>query len=46
MYLEEPLKVLGSENIRIEFTDPMHAITLRPENDTHFFHIIMPMQME
>ncbi len=46
MYLEEPLKVLGSENIRIEFTDPMRAITLRPENDTHFFHIIMPMQME
>ena len=46
MYLEEPLKVLGSENIRIEFTDPMRAITLRPETDTHFFHIIMPMQME
>ena len=46
MYLEEPLKVLGSENLKIEFTDPMRAITLRPETDTHFFHIIMPMQME
>jgi len=46
MYLEEPIKALGSENIKIEFTDPMRAITLRPETDTHFFHIIMPMQME
>ena len=46
IYLEEPIKVLGSENIKIEFTDPMKAITLRPEVDTHFFHIIMPMQME
>lgn len=46
IYLEEPLKVLGSENIKIEFTDPMRAITLRPETDTNFFHIIMPMQME
>ena len=46
MYLEEPIKALDSENIKIEFTDPMKAITLRPEVDTHFFHIIMPMQME
>ena len=46
MYIEEPLKVLGSDSIKIEFTDPMKAITLRPESDTRFFHIIMPMQME
>ncbi|MEL3906902.1 MAG: DNA polymerase III subunit beta [Treponema sp.] len=45
-YLEEPLKVLGSDTVKIEFTDPMRAITLRPETETHFFHIIMPMQME
>lgn len=46
LYLEEPLKVLGTETIRVEFTDSMHAITLRPKADTHYFHIIMPMQME
>ena len=45
-YLEEPLKVLNSDKLKIEFTDPMRAITLRPEADTNFFHIIMPMQME
>lgn len=46
MYLEEPLKVIGTDRIRIEFTDPMRAITLRPEPASNFFHIIMPMQME
>ncbi|MGP1595084.1 MAG: DNA polymerase III subunit beta [Treponema sp.] len=45
-YLEEPLKVIGSERIRIEFTDPMRAVTLRPEPAENFFHIVMPMQME
>lgn len=45
-YLEEPLKVIDSENTRIEFTDPMRAITLYAESNKEYFHIIMPMQME
>ncbi len=45
-YLEEPLKVLDSEQVRIEFTDPMKAVTLHSVPSKNFFHIIMPMQME
>ena len=46
VYLEEPMKAMSSENIKIEFTEPMRAITLRPEPEENFFHVIMPMQME
>lgn len=46
LYIEEPLKVIESDRICIEFTERMHAITLRPEPAEDFFHIIMPMQME
>ncbi len=46
LYLEEPIKVITQENIRIEFSEPMKAITLKAENEDDFFHIIMPMQME
>jgi len=46
IYIDEPLKVIDSERICIEFTEKMRAITLRPEPAEDFFHIIMPMQME
>lgn len=44
MYLEEPLKYINADRIRIEFSDPMRAITLLPSPKTDYFHIIMPMQ--
>lgn len=43
-YLEDPLKVLDTDKLAIEFTDPSRAITLRPEPAANYFHIIMPMQ--
>ncbi len=46
LYLEEPIKVLGSERIKIEFTEAMKAITLKAQPEKDFFHIVMPMQME
>lgn len=46
LYIEEPLKVIDSDRICIEFTENMRAITLRPEPAEDFSHIIMPMQME
>lgn len=46
LYIEEPIKVIGSERIRIEFTEAMKAITLMSEPKKDFFHIVMPMQME
>ncbi len=44
-YVEEPLKVIGSDRIAFEFTEPMKALTLRSEPAGDSFHIIMPMQM-
>ena len=45
-YLDQPLRVMGSENAAIEFTKEMSAMTLRPEPAEDYFHIIMPMQKE
>jgi DNA polymerase-3 subunit beta len=46
LYVEEPLKVLGSDRVKVEFTESMKAITLKAEPAKDFFHIVMPMQME
>lgn len=46
LYLEEPMKVINSEKIKIEYTEAMKAITLKAEPEKDFFHIVMPMQME
>jgi DNA polymerase III subunit beta len=45
-YLEDPFRVIKSDDVRIEFTEPNRAITVRPEPATDYFHIIMPMQLE
>lgn len=46
VFLTDPLRVLNSERITLEFTDPKKAITLRTDPRKDFFHIIMPMQMD
>lgn len=46
LYLEEPIKVIGSDRVKVEFTESMKAITLKSEPEKDFFHIVMPMQME
>lgn len=46
LYLEEPIKVIGSERVKVEFTEPMKAVTLNAVPAKDFFHIVMPMQME
>jgi DNA polymerase III subunit beta len=45
-YLEEPLKVMDSEMIAIEFTEPNRAITISPDPSGDYFHVVMPMQIE
>lgn len=45
-YIEDPLKVMDSENINIEFTEPNRAITVSPEPTEDYFHVVMPMQIE
>jgi DNA polymerase-3 subunit beta len=43
-YIEEPFKVIDSEEIRISLTGPNKAITIEQKKKTDFFHIVMPMQ--
>lgn len=45
-YLEEPLKVMDSQRVKVEFTEGMHAIVLKSEPESDYFHVIMPMQTE
>ena len=45
-FLLDPLRVLGSDRMTLEFTDSKRAMTLRPEPSKDYFHIIMPMQMD
>ncbi|WP_029409056.1 DNA polymerase III subunit beta [Treponema pedis] len=46
IYLEDPLKAITDERVKIEFTESMKPVTLKPEPKKDFFHIIMPMKTE
>jgi len=43
-YIEEPFKVITSDEVCIRFTGSSKAITIVPVPQTDFFHIVMPMQ--
>jgi DNA polymerase-3 subunit beta len=43
-YIEEPFKVIESDEICIKFSEHNKAITIIPVPQTDFFHIVMPMQ--
>ena len=43
-YLLEPLREMSSDQVALEFTDSGKALSLRPEPEGDFFHIVMPMQ--
>lgn len=45
VYLEEPLKTLTSEKIKVEFTESAKAIMLKGVEEEHVSHVIMPMQV-
>jgi DNA polymerase-3 subunit beta len=45
-YLEEPFKVIDSDEITIHFKDPTKAITIKAKPEREYFHIVMPMQTE
>jgi DNA polymerase-3 subunit beta len=46
VYLTDPLKVIGDEEVSMKFTETNKAITLVSVPESTFFHIVMPMQME
>jgi DNA polymerase-3 subunit beta len=45
-YLEEPFKVISSDEVSIYFTEAGRAITIKPVPESDFFHIVMPMQLD
>ena len=45
-YMEEPLKVMDTDSVRILFTENSKAVTLAPEGSDAYFHILMPMSAE
>jgi len=45
-YIEEPLKVIDTEEVLLEFTEPNRAVTVSPEPHADYFHVVMPMQIE
>jgi DNA polymerase-3 subunit beta len=45
-YIEEPFKVMGGDEVTIQFTEAAKAITIMPKPEKDFFHIIMPMQVD
>ena len=44
-YLVEPLRESTEERFGLEFSEPDKAISLRPEPEKDYFHVVMPMQI-
>jgi DNA polymerase III subunit beta len=45
-YVLDPLRVIGSDNITINFTEATRALTLYSVPREDYFHIVMPMQLD
>ena len=46
MYLLEPLRVIDTEDISIQYSEPNRAITIYSVPEKDYFHIVMPMQLD
>lgn len=45
IYLEEPLRVM-EDDLLIKLTEPNKAISIFPDPEKDYFHIVMPMQID
>ena len=45
-YLMSPLKVMEGQDFLICYTEANRAITIKPDPEKDYFHIIMPMQID
>ncbi|TFG81893.1 MAG: DNA polymerase III subunit beta [Spirochaetales bacterium] len=45
-YIEEPLRAMNCEDVILRFTETGRAVTLTPEPESDYFHILMPMQAD
>jgi DNA polymerase-3 subunit beta len=44
--LEEPLRVLTTDTLKVQFTNVNSAFTVKPEPEDNYCHVMMPMQIE
>jgi DNA polymerase-3 subunit beta len=44
--LEEPLRALTTDTLKMQFTDMNHAFTMKPEPEGDYCHVMMPMQID
>jgi DNA polymerase-3 subunit beta len=44
--LEEPLRALTADTVKVMFTNANHAFTIKPEPEEDYCHVMMPMQIE
>ncbi|MFW5776056.1 MAG: DNA polymerase III subunit beta [Spirochaetota bacterium] len=45
-YLMDPLRVIEAEDLTLNFSESTKAITIHPEPQGDYFHIVMPMQLD
>ncbi|MBA7621139.1 Beta sliding clamp [subsurface metagenome] len=44
LYLIDPLREMSEETVSLEFTESDRALTIKPQPEKDYFHIVMPMQ--
>jgi len=44
-YIQDPVRVCSEGTLMLQFTDPRRAVTVKPDPEKDYFHIVMPMQM-
>lgn len=45
-YVTDPLKAISDKEILIRYSEPTKAITILPNPEKDYFHIVMPMQID
>ncbi len=46
MYLLEPLRVIDTEDVMLQFSEPNRAVSIYSLPEKDYFHIVMPMQLD
>jgi DNA polymerase-3 subunit beta len=42
----DPLRVMNTEEVAIQFSEPNRAISINAVPEREYFHIVMPMQLD
>lgn len=46
MYLLEPLRVIDTEDVLLQFSEPNRALSIYSMPQKDYFHVVMPMQLD